>query len=184
MKTENKYSRMVWAIVILAVMNIATILTIVYQRHQAGKAEFVPESGQVQSESASIKYSGRYFRDQLNLNNDQMDRFKEFNPRFRQHVRDINIDLSKKRQEMLDEMAADTADTLRLNLLSDSIGSLHAELKKLTYRYYSDFKKICDKQQQEKLEQLFGEMFAADVQMGQYGQRGPHGSGRGRRFNN
>ena len=184
MKTENKYSRMVWAIVILAVMNIATILTIVYQRHQAGKAEFVPESGQVQSESASIKYSGRYFRDQLNLNNDQMDRFKEFNPRFRQHVRDINIDLSKKRQQMLMEMSAVKSDTARLDMLSDSIGCLHADLKKLTYRYYMDFKKLCDKQQQEKLEQLFGEMFATDVQMGQYGQRGPHGRGRGRRFNN
>ena len=175
---------MVWAIVILAVMNIATILTVIYNRNQSDKEEIVPESGQVQSESASIKYSGRYFRDQLNLNSDQMARFKEFNPRFRQQVRDINIDLSKKRQRMLMEMSAADSDTAKLDMLSESIGCLHTDLKKLTYRYYMDFKKLCDKQQQEKLEQLFGEMFSTDIQMGQYGQRGPHGRGRGRKFSN
>jgi len=38
MKLENKYSLMFWAIVVLAVMNTTTILTIVYYRFQAVKA--------------------------------------------------------------------------------------------------------------------------------------------------
>ena len=44
MKTENKYSWMVWAIVILAVMNIATIITVIYNRNQAGKEIVVVEN--------------------------------------------------------------------------------------------------------------------------------------------
>jgi hypothetical protein len=175
---------MIWAILVLAVMNITTLVTIFYHNSKQAKQELPARPGQAWSESASIKYSGRYFRDQLNLSGDQMARFVEFNPMFRQSVRDLNIELREKKQEMLLEMTEIDSDTAKLNSLSDSIGILHADLKKLTYRYYMDFKKLCDKQQQEKLEQLFGEMFAADDQMGQYGNRGPHGRGRGRQLYN
>ena len=175
---------MLWAVVALAVLNLTTILTIIYFRNQSGQANTVPETGIVQSENTSARFSGRYFRDQLGLSNEQMSRFKEFNPGFRQHVRDININLIRLRQQMLEEMSAAESDTTKLALLSDSVGYLHADLKKQTYRCYLDFKNICNKQQKEKLDQLFGEMFATDIHTGQYGPGGPYGRGRGRRFNN
>jgi hypothetical protein len=112
-----------------------------------------------------------------------MTTFVEFNPAFRENVRNINMDLNLFRQEMLSEMAAEKCDTIRLNTLSDSIGTLHANLKKVTYKYYIDLKKICDQQQQERLKQLFGGMFVTDIQTGQHGKGGPYGRGRGRRFN-
>ena len=94
-----------------------------------------------------------------------MKMFSEFNPEFRQKVMAINRNLEIKRKEMLAEMSKKNCDTNRLNLLSDSIGYLHAGLKKQTYLYYMNFKRICNEEQQEKLEQLFGEMFSSDVQM-------------------
>jgi Spy/CpxP family protein refolding chaperone len=184
MKTENNKGWMVWAIVILAVMNISTFLTIVFQRNKALQPESVLVPDMVQSESASLKYSGRYFRDQLNLSRIQMDRFTDFNPEFRQQAREINLELTRKRNRMLSEMAAQNSDNIKLDMLSDSIGYLHANLKKLTYRYYLDIKNICNKQQQQQLEQLFEEMFASDLPMGQYGRGGPNGRRYGRRFNN
>jgi len=180
MKPESKNRWMIWAIVILALMNISTIVTIIYHRHNKTESNLPMVSGGAQSENASLQFSGRYFRDQLNLTRDQMASFRQFNPEFRARVRNINISLIDKRHQMLKEMAGETSDNTRLDALSDSIGSLHAELKKLTYRYYIDFKKICDKQQQQKLEQLFGEMFATDIQTRRNGQRNPYGRGRGR----
>lgn len=180
MKPESKNRWMIWAIVILALTNISTIITILYHRHNQTESNLPMVSGRAQSENASLQFSGRYFRDQLNLTRDQMASFRQFNPEFRTRVRNINISLAEKRHQMLKEMAGETSDNARLDALSDSIGILHAELKKLTYRYYMDFKKICDKQQQQKLEQLFGEMFNTDIQTGRYGQRGPYGRGFGR----
>jgi Spy/CpxP family protein refolding chaperone len=174
---------MVWAIVVLAVMNTSTILTIAYHRHQSGQATSITLPDQFQTEDASVKYSGRYFRDQLNLNRDQMNRFVEFNPVFRQQARSINISLERIRHQMLTEMAAKNSDDNKLNLLSDSIGYLHSGLKKLTFKYYLDIKNICDQQQQKKLEQLFGEMFTSDVRMGHNEKRGPNGRHYGRQFN-
>ena len=157
MKTENKDTLMVWAIVILAIMNISTVATIMYHKYKSGKVETIAVSDQKQLEANSEKFSGRYFRDQLNLNGEQMDKFKEINPVFRPKARSITIELAQKRKQMLIEMAAAKSDTLRLNALSDSIGQLHSNLKKITFQYYLEIKNICDPEQQQKLEQLFGE---------------------------
>jgi len=184
MKTENRYIWMVWVIVLLAVMNIATVITVIYQKHQAKMEEVVTEDSQPQAETASITYSGRYFRDQLSLTNAQMERFTAFNPVFRGNVRNINMNLNLLRQKMFSEMTAENYDTVKLNALSDSIGYLHSDLKKVTYKYYLDIKNICDQEQQKKLEQLFSGMFVSDSPRGQYGKGDPQGKGRGRPFNN
>lgn len=184
MKTENKYTLMVWAIVILAVMNISTVATIIYHKYKSEKAETIAVSDQKQLEANSEKFSGRYFRDQLNLNSEQMDKFKEINPVFRPKARYITIELAEKRKQMLIEMAAAKSDTARLNALSDSIGQLHSDLKKITYSYYLEIKNICDPEQQRKLEQIFGEMFTNDSPMGYPGKSGPGGWQQGRHFNN
>jgi len=184
MNAERKNLFMIWTIIALAVLNLTTIVTIFYYRNRNGQGTVNQEAGSIQSENASMRFSGRYFRDQLNLNAEQMDRFREFNPAFRQHVRDINFELSNIRRKMLNEMSSSVCDSDRLNLLSDSVGHLHADLKKLTYRYYLDFKEICNREQKEKLDKLFGEMFATDGHTGQYGPGGPDRRGRGRRFIN
>jgi Spy/CpxP family protein refolding chaperone len=184
MKTENRNSIMVWAIVVLAVMNISTILTVVYHKVQSDKATVGTGADTKQSETDSEKFSGRYFRDQLNLRSDQMEKFKALNPTFRPKVRFITMELAEKRKLMVAEMAAPTSDTLRLNALSDSIGQLHSELKKFTYRYYLGIKGICDPDQQIKLEQIFSEMFNNDSPMGSSGKGGPKGWQQGRRFSN
>jgi len=173
---------MIWTIVILVAMNVSTFITLIYNRNREVKS--VEGKEQAQTESTSANYSGRYFRDQLNLTGGQMEKFIEFNPVFRQNIRDINFKLDAVRQRMLKEMAAKTVDTARLDMLSDSVGILHSELKKVTYRYYLDIKDICDESQKQKLEQMFGQVFASDGRMGQYGRGRPEGRGRGRRFNN
>ena len=177
MKTENKGRWMIWAIIILIVINLTTIVTVVHNRRQLSNKGLTPASERGMSESASMQYSGRYFRDSLNLSMDQMRKFSDFNPGFRQAVMAINIDMADKRHKMLIEMAKNVCDTNRLNNLSDSIGYLHARLKKETYQYYINFKNICNQEQQRKLEQLFGEMFNTDMQMGMNG-RGPRGGRR------
>lgn len=181
MKSENKNIWLVWAIIALALMNLSTIITVVYQQRKSAKADSTDIPGQFQSENESMKYSGRYFRDQLNLTRAQMNSFVQFNPVFRQQMMSLNVGLGRVRQKMLTEMSAKNSDLNKLNVLSDSIGYLHSNLKKLTCRYYIDIKNICDQEQQEKLRQMFAEMFDNDFQMGQYGTRGPYGRRYGRR---
>ncbi len=174
---------MIWAIVVLAVMNISTLGTILYHQYQSNRpvANSLPRQNQLETDAE--KFSGRYFRDKLNLNENQMDIFRETNRVFRQQARDITIELSAIRNEMLVEMASANADTNKLNPLSESIGRLHSRLKKLTFKYYLDIKSISNTEQQKQLEQLFSEMFTNDA-MGFPGRNGQGWQHRRRMINN
>jgi len=166
MKADNKQTLMVWVIVILAVMNISTIVTNMYHKYQAGTTETKSVPDLKQLEADSEKFSGRYFREKLDFNSEQMDKFRNMNHVFRPKARNITIELAQKRKQMLVGMSATQSDTSMLNALSDSIGWLHSDLKKVTYRYYMEIKTICDTVQQRKLKELFGEMFTNDSQLG------------------
>lgn len=174
MKPQNKQSLLIWSVVILVVLNVSTLATIAYHKFRENEPAGSCAMPQGQLEADAEKFSGRYFHNQLGFSADQMDRFREFNPVFRQQARAVTLELSAKRKQMLDAMASNNVDTVQLNALSDSIGYLHSHLKKLTYKYYLDMKSICTPEQQQKLEQLFKDMFTNDQPMSFPG-RGRHG---------
>lgn len=173
-----KAKTFIWIITLLLIINISAIVTMLYHKKQEKQSEGVSNSYvEAMQSQPSMQYSGRWFRDELQLTREQMAEFSQFNPVFRQKVRSINFDLADKRQQMLDELAAEKSDTTLLNGLSDSIGALHSELKKATYAYYLEFKRICTPDQQEKLHDIFNNMFEGEMPAG--GRRGMQG---GRRF--
>jgi len=182
---ERRNRWMIWAIVALAIMNISTLATVFYNRNNSS-AEEVPVniSSLTEPETTSIEYSGHYFRDNLNLNRYQMDRFSQFNPPFRQQARNINTNLKKIRHRILSEMAAENSDINRLNILSDSLGILHSDLKKITTQYYLNIKELCNQEQKEKLEQMFLKMYIGNESNERNKSRGQPGRGYGRRLNN
>lgn len=166
---------LIWIVILLLVINLTAIITILFNRKQ-DVAEEMPIQGDQPESASSMKYSGRWFRDELGLTGDQMREFSGFNPAFRQKVRHINIELIEKRRQMLEEMAAENSDTARLDQLSDSIGMLHSDLKEATYFYYLEFKRISTAEQQEKLKQIFSIMFEGELPAGP--GRGMQGEGR------
>lgn len=166
MKTENSHSILIWAVVALVVLNLSTLATIFYQR----RADFIAptvDAGEINSNTVSSadKFSGRYFRDKLQLTTEQMHEFQKINPEFRNEARVINIRLEELRHSMLDEMVSSEPDTMKLNELSVAIGDQHMELKKITFRYYLDLKGICNYDQQVLLKALFSETFVNDSRM-------------------
>lgn len=165
MKTMSKQTMLIWAVVVLVVLNLSTLATVFFLQQKAKEVK-----APAQLETDAEKYSGRYFRDQLNLDRDQMDRFREFNPLFRKKALEISDALTQTRRAMLEEMAAPAYDTLKLNNMADSIGRLHGDLKRLTWHYYLDLKSVCTEDQQVLLKKLFTDMFINDIPMGHPGR--------------
>ncbi len=184
MKVENKHNLMVWAIIVLVIINLSTLITIAYHQRQSNESEASAAADSKQLEENADNFNGRFFRNQLNFSDEQMEKFRQINPLFRPKVRDVTVELAQKRQQMLQEMSSANCDTIRLNALSDSIGYLHSNLKKLTYRYYLEIKGICNNEQQKNLEHLFNDLFNNDVSVSSPGQGGPHGRQYGRKFKN
>lgn len=188
MISNNRYKLLVWSVVVLLVLNVTTISTIAYHVYVSNQNDrLVLNSTAKQQEAETAQYSGRFFRDYFGFTTDQMNDFKQFNPIFRQQARAITIQLRDKRNQMLVEMIRQHSDTTTLNKLAMEIGTLHAHLKVLTYKYFLDMKHMCNPKQTKKLEQLFQTMFNSDAEIGFQGQgNGPHGNGsgmgRGRNF--
>jgi len=179
MKNSAKTRMLVYAVIALAVMNVATFATIGYHVYRSGEGEEVQSSNQIEGDAQA--YSDRYFRERLGFSADQAASFREFSPVFRQHARQINQALIDCRISMLDEMKQGDPDPGRLEMLSDSIGKLHAGLKHYTYGFYLDMKAISTPSQQEELNNMFEEFFVNDYRMGSPGAGRQQGRGFGLR---
>ena len=176
MNIERKNQWLVWTVLFLLVMNFTMLATIGYHLYQSN-CENVVSVNQPSMEADAGKFSGRYFRDQLHLTPTQMDQFRSVNRTFRQQAQMILSELVDRRKQMLDEMSKPNSDTLSLNRLSDEIGGLHRALKQVTYRYYLSIKQECNPEQQQKLHDMFQQIFINDLPLNYPGNRGQGGGG-------
>lgn len=150
----NKTKILGWVIILLAVLNITTIITIVVHNNDDKNAE---ESILVEPDTAPI--NGRYFRHELGFDNDQMKVFRQCNKTFRHQANQIVADIYKQKVLMFDELQRTDPDTIKLDAIAKKIGLLHAELKKATGQYYLSLNCVCDARQKEKMKEIFTPLF-------------------------
>ncbi len=179
---KNTSRILIYAVIFLAVLNVATFISIGIHVYQS-KTELP------QASSEAIKttqnFNGKYFKDQLKLSPDQMNQFRVINEKFRSNARRINNELNILRAEMLDKMKITSDETNELIAIADSVGSLHSELKKYTYQYYLDIKSICTEKQTNELNKIFESFFAGnETHKGRGDQRQGKGFGKNRHDSN
>ncbi len=150
-----------------------------YHKHQENK-EAEENAGRIELPS---EQRTRFFRDQLDLNTDQMNEFRNLNRDFNRGARLISDRLEELRVQMVDEMGKEVPSDAVLDSISMEIGGLHSNLKKQTITYYLGMKEVCDSTQQLELKEIFLEASKAkeDVELP---QRGRGGFGRGPGFQN
>lgn len=174
---KNTSRLLIYAVIFLAVLNVATFISLGINIRNAKKE--LPQASSAEIKTAQ-NFNGRYFRDQLQLSLEQMDQFRVINDEFRSNARRINQELNIQRANMMDEMKQAFVDTVKLRLQSDSIGILHADLKKRSYNYYLGIKGICSAKQIPELDSIFEQFFNGSGQgHGQRHQRQGNGQGRG-----
>ena len=167
MVRKNTYRILIWVVVILAATNLSMGISFWYHKQQDKK---VAETQQVEMPT---EQRTRFFREQLNLQPDQLDAFRELNRSYNRSARRISDQLTLLRIEMVEEMGKATADTTKLHAISSEIGEMHKTLKDLTVDYYLNMKAVCDENQQEKLKEIFLSMTKSkeDVSLPQRGGR-------------
>jgi Spy/CpxP family protein refolding chaperone len=153
MNSNTKYRILIWIIVILVATNLSTIGSFYYHRFSEAK-----ETKQEDQDAIPGEQRTRFFRDQLNLNAEQLDQFRNINRTFNRTARDIEMNLVQLRADMINELGSQKPDSIRLGQISLEIGNNHRELKQVTATFYLDMKKICTAQQQEKLYGIFQTM--------------------------
>jgi hypothetical protein len=111
-------------------MNIGMLATILYHHFTSNQLLTDQTENKQNLEFKGKAFNGRFVREELGLNQEQMEAFRAFNPEFRNKTNMIAQNLSDYRRQMFEEMNHEIPDQEVLNAMSDSIGNLHANLRK------------------------------------------------------
>jgi len=160
MISNTKYRILIWIIVILVATNLSTIGSFYYHRISEAKKPKIEELKVIPGEQRT-----RFFRDQLNLNDEQLDQFRNINRTFNRTARGIEMNLAQLREDLLNELGTQNPDSIRLSQMATEVGNNHRELKQLTTTFYLNMKKICTSEQQVKLHEIFQSMLNKDNQI-------------------
>lgn len=170
MALKNKYRILVWVIVILVATNLSMGFSFLYHKQQDKK---IAEQTEQEAIELPAQQRTRFFREQLNLQPQQMESFRELNRDFNRTAWQINHQLESLRIEMVTEMGSKNPDREKLGRIAREIGNLHAQIKNETITYYLGMKDICNEEQQEKLNEIFISVLqrSEDVRLPQRGRR-------------
>jgi Spy/CpxP family protein refolding chaperone len=162
MNPNTKYRILIWIIVILVATNLSTIGSFYYHRAMEAKTSEIKQEDQ---KVIPGEQRARFFRDQLNLNDEQLDQFRNINRTFNRTARGIEMNLAQLREDLITELGKQNPDSVHLDQMAIEVGDNHRELKQVTTTFYLNMKKICTAEQQVKLHEIFQSMLNKDNQV-------------------
>lgn len=142
---------------ILLVTNVATITTVFYHTHSKPELKSEKQEADVPGDRRT-----RFFKEQLQLSDDQLEPFREANRRFNRRARGLTEEMSELRTEMLNELFSDSVNSEDLKGIALRIGEEHQALKMSTCDFYLELKSICTEDQKAKLAAIFQSLLNAD----------------------
>lgn len=151
----NKVKTLQWVVALLVLFNLSTIGSIVYHNYQEKEDNEIV----VFDSSTESRLNGRYFRQTLGFDNEQMEAFRHANRSFQPKANAIIFSIDSMKNNIFDELKKEQPDTTKLNYLSESIGKQHALLKKATNQFYLKMKDVCSPTQKEQLNEVFSPLF-------------------------
>lgn len=172
----KKTQFLIWAVIILFAMNVATIVTIVVSRNRTVE----PKTDQVQNPPAdpdAIRF--HFFAQELGLRPEQMEAFRNANRTFNPRVHQLSMEMADMRREMVNELGKENPDRQKLDSLATAFGDLHRQLKEQTINYYMELRSVCTPEQQQQLHVLFRTMLNPnnELPLHRYGRGWRHGRG-------
>jgi hypothetical protein len=170
MAAKNKYRILIWVIAILVAVNLSMGISFFYHTEQD---KLMMKQTEEENIEIPAQQRTRFFREQLDLNPQQVDLFRELNRDFNRTTGQIQNQLSELRIIMVNEMGLKDPDMEKLNEIAIQIGDLHEELKIITIEYYLAMKEVSTEEQQAKLHKIFLSVLNEnkDIRLPQNGRR-------------
>ena len=159
MISKNKYRILVWIVVILLATNLSMGISYFYHKQQDNALNEQVEEVAIE---VPAQRRTRFFREQLELNGEQLDEFRELNRSFNRTAWDITHELQSLRLKMVEELGNENPNIEKLDSISSDIGMLHKQLKNETIDYYLNMRAVCNEEQQQKLNEIFMSMLQQD----------------------
>ena len=145
----------------IVLLLLATNLSTVYSYWQHQKRDLEKEEKRVMKNTVPGEQRTRFFNENLDLSEEQLNEFRTINRTFNREAKHITRELDTYRTELVTELGNINPDSVKLADLSRKIGEQHEYLKTSTVAFYLELKKICNEDQKLKLFALFKQMLKA-----------------------
>jgi periplasmic protein CpxP/Spy len=155
-KLLNKTRILLWAVIALAVLNIATIATVFWHMSKANR--FIDREN-FEMNAPAPNGMKQVIKENLKLSDYQVVKFDSIDNKFRTESKAIFEEMKTLRRDMINEITSDNPDSAKLIEFTKALGNLHIELKMRTFNFYFSMKKICQPEQQKELSKFFRKMF-------------------------
>jgi Spy/CpxP family protein refolding chaperone len=156
---------LLWVIAVLLVFNISAGITILF--HIFGGNPTETETGQTD-----------YLQTELNLSNEQVQGLGMIKAQFKQSSQPVASSIMEVRSKIVDELANNQPDTIKIRGLADELGVLQGELTYKIASQYVDIRDLCDPQQAQKLNNTYKYLFGVDDSALDRGRQYKHRHGR------
>lgn len=142
-------------IVFLLATNVAVIIT--FRNHLRSEKPNIEDKIEVPNSRL-----GRFFREELELNSVQHQKFRGFRQHYHQTTNKLLGDMQVIRNTILHELNNRNPNRKKLDKLAHKIGEMHTELKGLTYDYYLNMQGVLNESQQDKMVNIFQSMLTEE----------------------
>jgi len=149
----NNSSIYKWIIALLVVLNLTTAGTILVNRYQSR------QQNETILTDSNVRVNGRYMRQELGFDNEQMAVFRKANRAFQPEARKLLTQIDSLKQVSFVELNKLNPDTLVLNTLATQIGDNHGKLKQATHRFYIQIRSVCTPEQAKQFQTIFTPLF-------------------------
>jgi len=150
----KKNKLLIISVIVLALLNIATLITIWFSPRER-KPHF-PDHHQPQQ-----RIIRNLLINELHLSDIQMHAFEKSGDIHFHNSRAILDKIHKNKTDMFDELFKDIPDTTKISGYLKEIGTDQSELEKLTFDHFLELKKLCNQEQKIKFKSLLKDMLMA-----------------------
>ena len=147
----TKHKFLVAAIVVLIIVNLATIGIILFNPHKWGtpngmKPGMPPPQGM------------KFFEDELQFNGEQKVTFNKMRDEHFAQVKGLIDGMRKAKDEGYHELMQDNPDKTKVDSLFEVSGKLQVQLDKMTFEHFVKLKSLCTKEQLPAYNKLLQEL--------------------------
>lgn len=145
---QNRYLMIV--IVLLVILNVGTLLMLWIGKPQK---PVLPAGERIPDQLP------RLLKNEFGFNDNQIEKFMKSRDKHRRQMMQLNNEIRSIKKQMFDEVFTEDPQPV----LSDSLLKLsqekQAQIEQLTYQHFFELRKMCNPEQQKKLQKMIHEIF-------------------------
>ena len=153
METNKKLKTLIWAVIILVIVNLAS-LAFIWQKSFSRKRNHKHHSEMDHHKDGKDPFVEE-LKKQIGWTDEQITKVNELKKIKFKNIEEIRDSIPKVKKELLAEIYKTPVDTAKINQLTGKLGEFQSRIEYNFFMHFTDFAGVSTPQQKEKMREYF-----------------------------